>query len=109
MPVRARIVLRPTGATLAPVGRPAEITESPAGAIEKSVRVIGVHQAGLDPLGLFLVVRRQRNIVVSLHAGINPEWLLEGVQSAHHGERASHTPHPSPPGPHNSRPPANPV
>src|SRR5712692_10033977 len=71
MAVGARVVLRPGSAAFAPVHAPP--TEA---AGEAGLGMIGVHEAGLNPLGLVLPVDRQGDVVVGLHRYVETEWLL---------------------------------
>src|SRR5271166_1678957 len=96
MTVGARIILRPTGASVAPIAGPLAKTEKTAKA---RVRVLRIHQAREDPLCFFPIVGRQRDVVVRLHAGVNPERLrLKGAQNGHQGKayetRRGHAPAP---------------
>src|SRR5271165_2720008 len=84
MTVGARIILRPTGASVAPIAGPLAKTEKTAKA---RVRVLRIHQAREDPLCFFPIVGRQRDVVVRLHAGVNPERLrLKGAQKSDKGK-----------------------
>jgi hypothetical protein len=80
MAVGAGIILRPTGEPFVPIHQNSPTEPAPAAeTAKKPVGVLGIHEAGEDPLGLFLKIRRQRDFIVSLHAGILPEGLLEGT------------------------------
>src|ERR1043166_2799743 len=77
MAVRPRIILRPAGSAFSPIERaavPARI------AAKTSVRGLGIHQPREDPLGLLLPIRRQGDVVVRFHAGVNTKRALEPIQ-----------------------------
>ena len=76
---------------------------APAKAAEEAVRMLGIHQAGEDPLGVFLEVGGQGDLVVRLHAGVLTEGFLEGAQRANHEEATARQAH-YPPRYHRRRP-----
>ena len=81
MAVGARVIRGPedAAAALGPIHVEAEAAESVVG----EVGCVGVHQAGESPFGFFLVVRRDR-IVVVFGAWIFAPGMLEG---GHHPQR----------------------
>ena len=62
MPVGARIILCPARAAFAPVARVAPETET-------RPRMLRIHQPRKYPLGLFIEIGRQFDVVIGLHAG----------------------------------------
>lgn len=86
--VGARVVLGPTGAAEFPI----EDGAVAAGiAAEAGFGVLGVHEAGEDPLGLLAKVGREFDVVVRFEGGVDAErTLLEGEQTGKEGEGAGH-------------------
>ena len=65
--VRARVILRPAGAALAPVTIAAEAE----GFGKPALGVGRVHEASLDPLGFLLIIGGQADVVEGFEAGID--------------------------------------
>src|ERR1017187_2906424 len=94
MPVRPRIVGRPTGVALGP----RDIAEPSVAAAEAaSVDAVGrgIHQAGEDPLGLFLPVGGHGEVRV-LPAGEFAKRALEGINRAEEDQPGPQLPRNSP-------------
>ena len=76
VPIGARVILGPTGPTLAPIAVAAPESATAA----RAVGVLRIHQPGENPVGLSLVIRRERDVVIRLHAGVDAPFHLEGGQ-----------------------------
>src|SRR5258708_34603009 len=84
MPIGARIILRPTGAAFEPRAGCAVSIE----AAKTGPGMLWIHQAGENPLGFILPIRRQLHVVVGLEAPINAKGPLESPERG--CERDSH-------------------